>query len=137
MSSFVLHERLARGTTDLGRYAHCRVLLKNHGPFPWILLVPEWPDARELHDLPAELYAEVSEAVRRFSQWMSTWPGVEKVNVGAIGNQVSQLHLHVVGRHSQDPAWPGVVWAHGEKTPYSEAELAEHAARVKAWLASA
>jgi diadenosine tetraphosphate (Ap4A) HIT family hydrolase len=101
------------------------------------LLVPEWPEARELHDLPAELYAQVSEAVRRFSQWMSTWPGVEKVNVGAIGNQVSQLHLHVVGRHSQDPAWPGVVWSHGEKTPYSEVELAEHVARIKEWLASA
>jgi diadenosine tetraphosphate (Ap4A) HIT family hydrolase len=134
MNSFSLHDRLARGSTDLGRYGSCRVLLKNHGPFPWILLVPEWPDAREIHDLPADVYAEVSRAIHRFSQWMSTWPGVEKVNVGAIGNQVPQLHIHIVGRHAQDPAWPGVVWAHAEKFPYPDAELAAHTARVRQWL---
>jgi diadenosine tetraphosphate (Ap4A) HIT family hydrolase len=137
MHPFALHDRLARGSTDLGRVNHCRVLLKNHGPFPWILLVPEWPDARELHDLPAEVYAAACQAIQRFSHWMSTWPGVEKVNVAAIGNQVPQLHIHIVGRHSQDPAWPGVVWAHPEKIPYSTTELEQHIARIHTWLAEA
>ena len=30
-----------------------------------------------------------------------------KVNVGALGNVVRQLHIHIVGRTECDPAWPG------------------------------
>lgn len=39
---------------------------------------------------------------------------VEKLNVGALGNITPQLHVHVVGRRSDDPAWPGPVWGFGE-----------------------
>ena len=34
----------------------------------------------------------------------------DKVNIGMLGNVVSQLHLHVVLRNKDDPAWPGPVW---------------------------
>ncbi len=57
---------------------------------------------------------------------------VEKLNVGALGNITPQLHVHVVGRHAADAAWPGPVWGVGEPIPYSEAALerAIGAARV-------
>ena len=43
---------------------------------------------------------------------------VEKLNLGALGNVTPQLHLHVVGRRTGDPAWPGPVWGHSPAVPY-------------------
>ena len=34
----------------------------------------------------------------------------DKINIGMLGNVVSQLHLHLVLRNKDDPAWPGPVW---------------------------
>jgi diadenosine tetraphosphate (Ap4A) HIT family hydrolase len=133
--TFQLHERLARGSVDLGLHGICRVLLKDQAHFPWILLVPEVSaEVTELHHLTGEKYKAVCESIRVFSRGMAEWPSVEKVNVAAIGNQVSQLHIHIVGRHSEDIAWPGVVWACPEKKAYSAEELAVSLARIKTWL---
>ena len=114
--SFALHDRLARGSFDLGVHGICRVLLKDQAHFPWILLVPEVDaSVTELHQLSSAQFQFVCESMRLFSAGMAEWPGVEKVNVAAIGNQVSQLHIHIVGRHQADIAWPGVVWSCAEK----------------------
>jgi diadenosine tetraphosphate (Ap4A) HIT family hydrolase len=32
------------------------------------------------------------------------------------------MHIHVVGRTTDDPAWPGVVWAFEGKRKYVEGE---------------
>ena len=48
-----------------------------------------------------------------------------KLNVACIGNQVRQMHLHIVGRSETDPAWPGTVWASDAKKPYSSEAAAE------------
>jgi diadenosine tetraphosphate (Ap4A) HIT family hydrolase len=120
-NEFVLHERLAKGCKDLGRHGMCRVLLKDNSLFPWVLLVPEvGAEVTELHHLDAEAYGLVCESIRVFSAWMGNVVGIEKVNVAAIGNQVRQLHIHIVGRHAGDIAWPGVIWAFTEKLPYEE-----------------
>ena len=44
--------------------------------------------------------------------------GAAKLNIGALGNLVPQLHVHVVGRNPGDPAWPGPVWGHSPAEPY-------------------
>lgn len=132
---FSLHERLARGSVDLGVHGICRVLLKDQAHFPWVLLVPEVPpEATELHQLSAEQYRAVCESIRVFSAGMAEWPGVEKVNVAAIGNQVSQLHIHIVGRHPGDVAWPGVVWSCAEKRVYDPSDIAVHGERIRSWM---
>lgn len=135
--SFVLHERLARGSFDLGVHGICRVLLKNQAHFPWILLVPE-VDATvtDLHHLSVEQYDAVCRSMRIFSAGMGQWPGVEKINVAAIGNQVPQLHIHIVGRHSGDIAWPGVVWSCSEKQAYAPEEVEAHVQRIRGWMES-
>lgn len=132
---FQLHERLARGTFDLGVHGICRVLLKDQAHFPWVLLVPEVAaEIVELHQLSAEQYASVCETICVFSQGMANWPGVEKVNVAAIGNQVRQLHIHVVGRHSADIAWPGVIWSCSEKKAYDAEERDQCLKRIAEWM---
>jgi diadenosine tetraphosphate (Ap4A) HIT family hydrolase len=44
------------------------------------------------------------------------------LNVACIGNIVRQMHIHVVGRSTGDPAWPGVVWAFDGKRKYGAGE---------------
>lgn len=121
---FQIHERLAKGGFELGRHGICRVLLKNNACYPWLVLVPE-VDAEtvELHGLSSADYAAVCESIRAASAFVAAHFDCTKVNVGAIGNVVRQLHVHVVGRVEDDPAWPGVVWGHSEKRPYAAAQV--------------
>jgi diadenosine tetraphosphate (Ap4A) HIT family hydrolase len=61
----------------------------------------------------------------------------DKVNVGALGNVVPQLHVHVVGRFLSDPAWPGPVWGFGTRTPYPAHAAAQLVERAGALFAAA
>ena len=58
----------------------------------------------------------------------------DKINVGALGNVVRQLHVHVVARHAGDPAWPGPVWGFGAAVPYGEAEFGVFVAAAREGL---
>ncbi len=130
--SFTLHPRLQAGTFELGRLRGCLVLLKNQALFPWILIVPEVEGIEDLHELQIEDYQEVMITLREVSEFVSAHFKPEKLNVACIGNQVRQMHLHVVGRSSSDPAWPGTVWAFEGKSVYSTDQVDEirAAARV-------
>lgn len=122
--AFTLHPRLAAGGLDLGGIGSCRLLLKNNAIFPWFLLVPEVEEGIEdLHQLDPDHYKEVMTAIRRVSQFVSEHFATEKLNVACIGNQVRQMHIHIVGRSSGDPAWPGTVWAFDGKQAYADDEL--------------
>ncbi len=122
--SFVLHPRLEAGTTELGRLLDCRVLLKHNALFPWMILVPEVEEGVEdLHQLAEERYAEVTQAIRKVSQFVSACFSPDKLNVACIGNQVRQMHIHIVGRSPGDPAWPGVVWSHDGKAAYTPEQI--------------
>lgn len=117
---FVLHPRLDKGTHLLGRENGCLILLKDNALFPWVLVVPEVaPGIEDLHQLDATAYREVTDLVRRVSQWVADHFQGEKLNVACIGNQVRQMHLHIVSRSPDDPAWPGTVWAHDGKQAYA------------------
>lgn len=133
--SFVLHPRLAAGGIELGRLGGCRLLLKNNALFPWLLLVPEVPDTvADLHQLDPEQYSTVMTAVRDVSEFVADHFQPTKLNVACIGNQVRQLHLHIVGRSPGDPAWPGTVWAFDGKQPYPDASIAAITAAARARL---
>ena len=122
--AFALHPRLAAGGIEIGRLGTCRLLLKNNALFPWFLLVPEVEAIEDLHQLPPGQFLEVMAAIRRVSEFVSHYFLPEKLNVACIGNQVRQMHIHVVGRSMDDLAWPGTVWACESTKVYSE-ELAE------------
>lgn len=122
--AFTLHPRLANGTFDLGRIGISRLLLKNNALFPWFLLVPEVEEGVEdLHQLDEAQYADVTRAIRRVSEFITDYFQPEKLNVASIGNQVRQMHVHLVGRSSEDPAWPGTVWAFEGKQPYTTEQV--------------
>jgi diadenosine tetraphosphate (Ap4A) HIT family hydrolase len=102
------------------------VLLKENASFPWLLIVPEVADGVEdLHQLEPARYAEVMELVRELSLFVSGYFKPDKLNVACIGNQVRQMHIHVVGRSEGDAAWPGTVWASTVKSPWKPGRVGE------------
>ncbi|MDB6071361.1 MAG: family hydrolase, diadenosine tetraphosphate hydrolase [Verrucomicrobiales bacterium] len=124
MSGFELHPRLAAGSFLVGRTADCLVLLKDNAAFPWFVIVPEVAEGIEdLHQLEPDRYGQVLEVARQVSIFVSGYFKPEKLNVACIGNQVRQMHLHVVGRRVEDAAWPGTVWASAVKEPWDAAAV--------------
>ena len=135
MSAFVLHARLAADTDFIADWSLSRVLLMNDARFPWLILVPRREKAIELHDLRLEDRHELIEEISRASAGLKVGVAAAKINVGALGNLVPQLHLHVVARNPGDVAWPGPVWGLGVPVPYEPAARAELLARLSARLA--
>ena len=129
--SFVLHSRLEADTFFVADWPLCRVLLMNDARYPWLVLVPRREGITELMDLAAEDRVLLTDEIVRAGGIVRGRPGVAKVNVGALGNLVPQLHVHVLGRHPGDPAWPGPVWGHSPAVPYAEADRAARLALVR------
>ncbi len=116
-----LHRKLAEDTVPVGDLALTRVLLANDANYPWLILVPRRPALIELIDLEeneqVQLVGEVTTAARALKDITAC----DKLNVAALGNQVSQLHVHVIGRRHSDAAWPQPVWGVVPPTAYDPA----------------
>src|SRR3954453_14645538 len=122
---FTLHPTLARDTAEVARLPLCRVLLMNDRRFPWLILGPEREAVREIHELsPADRGALIEE-IALASEALARAFHPDKLNIGALGNIVPQLHVHLVARAAGDSAWPGPVWGSGPAEPYEEDEIAE------------
>lgn len=133
--AFELNPRLESGGFEIARRRGCRVLLKNEANFPWFILVPEVEEGIEdLHQLDIQMFHEVTLLIRDISEFVSAYFKPEKLNVACIGNMVRQMHIHVVGRFINDPAWPGVVWAFDGKLRYDEVRAQEIVAAARGYL---
>lgn len=120
MAEFVLHPRLETDTAFVADWPLSRVLLTNDTRYLWLTLVPRRAGAVEIFDLSAADRAVLMEEIARASQAAKSLAKAEKINVGALGNIVPQLHVHIVARNAGDFAWPGPVWGQGSPVPYTE-----------------
>ncbi|HEX6859398.1 MAG TPA: HIT family protein [Caulobacteraceae bacterium] len=134
--TFQLDPAFEATSVALGPLGLCEARLQNDARYPWIVLIPRSPNAREIEDLHpvnrARLMDEIvlaGQAVRAVGEALGL--AVEKLNVGALGNVTPQLHVHVVGRRSGDPAWPGPVWGQGEAVSLSAEQLSAAVAAAK------
>jgi diadenosine tetraphosphate (Ap4A) HIT family hydrolase len=135
LDKFTIDPAILAGSEALVSLKLCEARLQLDARYPWIILVPRRSGARELEHLANGDRAQMMEetilagaAVRAMGAALGR--PIEKLNVGALGNVTPQLHVHVVGRRSDDGAWPGPVWGQGEARAYDESRLA--AARAAA-----
>jgi diadenosine tetraphosphate (Ap4A) HIT family hydrolase len=120
LSNFALDPRLAADTIALGDARLSRLLLMNDSRFLWLVLVPRRANLVEIVDLSPDERALLMEEIAAVSDALLQRRGVAKVNIGALGNIVRQLHVHIVARAKGDAAWPGPVWSFGTRQPYEE-----------------
>ncbi len=132
---FDLNPTLAADTLDVGALPLCQCLLMNDSRYPWLILVPRVADITELLQLNQAQIVRLWPEIRWASELLQAQARITKLNVAALGNMVPQLHIHVIGRHSQDAAWPGPVWGVGPAIPYAAPEAAQQLARYQRALA--
>jgi diadenosine tetraphosphate (Ap4A) HIT family hydrolase len=113
-------DRLARDAFVIGDLPLCRVLLMNDARWPWLILLPRREGMVELIDLELADQSLLMDEAGRASRFLKSHLRADKINVGALGNIVRQLHLHIVARVVGDPAWPGPVWGHSAAMPYDD-----------------
>lgn len=115
-----LDERLAGETAAMADLPLCALLLRNEHRFPWVVLVPRQQNVSESFDLGERDRAVLWSEVDRVAAALKAETGAAKINIAAFGNMVPQLHIHVVARNPEDPAWPGsaVGWAAAD--PYGD-----------------
>jgi diadenosine tetraphosphate (Ap4A) HIT family hydrolase len=131
MSDFELHPRLAADTVFATDWALSRVMLMNDARYPWLVLVPRRAGLTELHELSIGDRALLIEEIALASERLKALTGAAKINTGALGNLVPQLHIHVVARKPGDAAWPGPVWGQGAAVPYEPRILKELLADIE------
>lgn len=119
---FELDVRLQQDTCWLADLPLCRVLLMNDARYPWLILVPRVADVSEVFELDESQQQQLWNETRLLAQAMQQVFAADKMNIGALGNVVRQLHMHVVVRMDGDDSWPAPVWGRGVAQPYSETE---------------
>ncbi len=132
---FTLHERLAADCLPVADWPVSRILLMNDSAYPWLILVPRLPDLRDLDDMKPEALSDLMQEIRHVSKAMKALFKPDKMNVAALGNAVPQLHVHVIARYRDDPAWPGPIWGVQPPAPYEAAALDRRLADLRVALA--
>ena len=125
MDPFRLDERLARDSALITTLGLCQLRLQNDSRWPWIVLVPQRNDVSELFDLTPLDQAVLTFETNLVATALKDVTGAVKINVGALGNIVRQLHVHIIARHEGDSCWPGPIWGQGTAIPYAEDEKRE------------
>ncbi|MCQ2997576.1 HIT domain-containing protein [Pseudomonas syringae] len=120
---FALDSRLQEDTSLIGDFPLCRLLLSNDSNYPWFILVPRRPDISEVFQLDARDQLQLWQETTLLSEQLKSLFNADKLNVAALGNVVSQLHMHVIVRRRSDIAWPAPVWGKHPATPYTAQEF--------------
>lgn len=132
---FVLDPRLEADTQPVTSLPLCDVRLMNDARFAWLVLVPRQPELVELLDLSEQESATLWKEIRHVAAVLREIAPCDKINIGALGNIVRQLHIHIVARKEGDAAWPGPVWGSGRAEPYPHDDLRWLVERLKRRMA--
>lgn len=133
---FKLHAQLAADSVHVAMLSLCEVRLITDANYPWLILVPQRVDVREIHRLAEKDQQTLTREISLVAKRLEALTGAEKMNVAALGNMVPQLHVHIIARFGADPAWPGPIWGVTESKPYSQQALEQLVANLKDSLTS-
>ena len=133
---YELHPQLAADTHPVATLGLCDLRLMDDANYPWLVLVPRLPGARELLDLDQAQRHGLTDEIDRATRALRDAFQPYKLNVAALGNLVPQLHVHVIARFRNDAAWPKPVWGAAPPRDYGREELQNLVTplRRKIWL---
>ena len=121
MMKFTLDSRLARDSREVTNLPLCNVRLMDNKRFPWLILIPRVANASEWIDISREQQHQLSDEIAVVSHILKALVTPDKLNIATLGNQVAQLHVHLIARYKTDSAWPNPVWG-GQSEAYGDDE---------------
>jgi len=116
---FSLHPQLEADTLALGSFPLCTCRLMNDMHYPWLILVPQRADVKEIFQLNVKDQQQFLRESSYVAQRLTLHFSADKINIGALGNMVPQLHIHHIARYCNDAAWPAPVWGRFPAQPYA------------------
>jgi len=131
---FELHHRLASESSLVHESNDWLLLLANDARYPWLILVPKVDNVREIYELDDHLLQDFYRLSTTLGAELMSLFGGDKLNVAALGNEVSQLHVHHIVRFETDEAWPAPVWGRGESRAYAPDDRAKRMNAMRAYL---
>jgi diadenosine tetraphosphate (Ap4A) HIT family hydrolase len=123
LADWELDPLIERDTAPVGDMPLSRVLLIKDATYPWLLLVPRRHLAVEITDLDTIEQAQLMSEIAHAGRVLKAHTGCDKINVAALGNVVSQLHVHIIARSRGDAAWPRPVWNAVPPRAYEKAAM--------------
>ena len=136
MNGFVLDPRLENDSTSVMVTGLCDLRLSRDARWPWLILVPRRAEITEIFELTPLDQVLLAFETELVSKALKEITGATKINVGALGNIVRQLHVHVIARFEGDANWPGPVWGFGQAEPYEDGKRDEFIAKLREALSS-
>lgn len=131
---FELNSTLERDSILVGNFPLSQLRLINDSQFPWLILVPRRNGVTEIHQLvESDRQLLMSESCL-LAEALHDVFSADKLNVAAIGNKVTQLHVHHVVRFESDVCWPEPVWGKVPALPYSQQALVDVLQKIRSLL---
>jgi diadenosine tetraphosphate (Ap4A) HIT family hydrolase len=121
-SDIDIHPQLLNDCLVVGRFSLSHLLLMQDANYPWFILVPDRENITEIFELDEDDQQQLVAESSRLSMLVSEEFNADKINIAALGNIVPQLHIHVIARSKNDPAWPAPVWGRHPPRPYTDEE---------------
>lgn len=126
---FNLHPTLKKDLIEICDLKLCKLMLLPDTENPWAVLIPKLDEIREMHQLTREDQIQLMDEINEISLFFEESFSPEKLNIGALGNMVPQLHIHIIARYSSDRAWPGAIW--GTKSNKESFNISDLEAKLK------
>ncbi len=123
MKNFVVDPKLEENSFLIADLQLSKLYVKDDKENPWFVLVPKKMNATELTDLNHEEQCILMEEVTIVSEFLKNYYNPDKINIGALGNIVRQLHVHVLARYESDRAWPQALWGTMPSLHFEQVEL--------------
>ena len=119
LDEFKLDRRLESDSDRVIQTGLCDLRLSKDARWPWLILVPRRTDISEVFELTPLDQVLLTFETEMVASALKKITGATKINIGALGNIVRQLHVHVIARFEGDANWPNPVWGFGKAEPYA------------------
>ena len=129
-----IHPILKKDCQLVGHFDLCHLLLMNDASYPWLILVPDRDDMTEIYQLSEQDQVQLLRESSCVSRMLNAIFSADKINIAALGNVVSQLHIHHIARYRDDLAWPKPIWGYAMAVPYDAESLRETVDKLRGEL---
>lgn len=118
---FQIDTKLQSDNIFINKLAISQLFLSNDSNYPWFVLIPEIEGKiTEIIDLSFDNQKILLKEINFISQFLLKNFRPDKLNIANLGNVVSQLHIHIIARFKNDPAFPRPIWGIGDKILYQK-----------------
>ena len=123
MQRFILDKKLQKDCIFIKDLELSQLLLMNDSNYPWLILAPRKNNLTEIIDLDQDDQIILLSEINYVSKILKKHLNVDKINIASLGNVVSQLHIHIIGRYFNDISYPKPIWGEVDSVEYNEIKI--------------